>query len=468
MAPGLTAWAGENRGPGTEAYDIWPVDGDQEQNAVTALIQSGEGYLWLGTYHGLTRFDGVRFTVFDSGNSPGLPNGLITSLYEDSQGVLWIGHETGQLTRLTNRGFESVPLGPKWPGGSIESIAADDQDDIWLLNAGGLLYRIRDQLAVAVPGGASATRKVELVRGTEGRLWVVSNGSVATLERGQILPFQFEPSGLTDFVERVLPAHDGGLWVLASQRLRKWKAGRWTVDLDAGNRPAGSISVLLETREGSLLVGTLRDGLFLLRPSSAPVHFSRADGLSHDWVRALCEDHEGNIWIGTSAGFDSLRRRKVQMLNPPDQWQGCGVLSLALQPDGSAWVGTEGAGLYRFDGQHWTVFGETNGVSNPYVWSLLKTREGRLYAGTYGGGLLVQEGDHFEAGDPLNKITAPVLALYEGRDNKVWIGTTAGLYHYDGVTLTEFAAKDKLASPDIRAITETPDGALWLGLSGGG
>ena len=78
-------------------------------------------------------------------------------------------------------------------------------------------------------------------------------------------------------------------------------------------------------------------------------------GLSHDWVRALCEDREGNIWVGTGAGLDTLRPRKVQMLNAPDDWDGCAVLSFALRPDGSAWVGTEGAGLYRYDGMNWAL-----------------------------------------------------------------------------------------------------------------
>ncbi|MGH7967424.1 MAG: ligand-binding sensor domain-containing protein, partial [Limisphaerales bacterium] len=261
-APGIQA--GVDRGIGSEAYDIWQVDSDQEQNAVTTVIQSHEGYLWLGTYHGLARFDGVRFDVFDSDNSPALPNGLITSLYEDGDGVLWIGHETGQLTRLTEHGFESVPLADKWPGGAIESIAADEQDDLWLLNDAGVLFRLRDNSAVPVPGGASATRKVGLVRSSSGRLWIVSNGSVSTLERGQVVPFRFGSAPLDVFVERVLPARDGGLWVLANQRLRKWKAGRWTLDLDVGSRQPGSIGVLLETTAGNVLAGTLREGLFLL------------------------------------------------------------------------------------------------------------------------------------------------------------------------------------------------------------
>src|SRR5438309_1432576 len=83
-----------------EAFDVWQVDeSGAQQEPVTAILQSRDGYLWLGTYHGLIRFDGVRSVVYDSGNTPGLQNGLVTSLFESSDGVMWIGHETGQLTR---------------------------------------------------------------------------------------------------------------------------------------------------------------------------------------------------------------------------------------------------------------------------------------------------------------------------------------------------------------------------------
>jgi signal transduction histidine kinase/ligand-binding sensor domain-containing protein len=414
------------------------------------------------------RFDGVRSAVFDSANTPALQNGLITSLYEDSHGVLWIGHETGHLTRLTRGTFESVVLGLKWPGGNIESITADQEGDVWLLNDSGVLFRLRDGETNQVPGGASATRKVGLTRASNGRIWIVSNGNISFLDRGQITRFIFSDNSPSDYVERLLPAHDGGLWILANQRLRKWKENRWVTELDIGGRSPGTISVLLETAGGRVLAGTLREGLFLFRPGAPPLRFTRTDGLSHDWVRALCEDHEGNLWVGTSAGLDGLRRRKVQMLSPPDEWEGCSVLSFALEPHGSAWIGTEGAGLYHFSGEEWKSFSEVNGLSNLYVWSVLRRHSGELCVGTFGGGLLVNQGDRFESSGDLGKITAPVVALYEGRNGELWIGTTIGLYRYEGGRLSWFAGKDRLAFPDVRAITETAEGALWFGMSGGG
>jgi signal transduction histidine kinase/ligand-binding sensor domain-containing protein len=465
---------GANLPPATDGtpamlfFNSWPVEGAWEPTTVTTVLQAHDGYLWLGTYHGLVRFDGVRFTVFDANKTRPLRNGLITALYEDPQRVLWIGHETGDLTRLKDGAFEAVNLGQRWPGGAIEGITSDEQGDLWLLNPGGTLFRVRDGHCAEAPGGASPSQKACLVRAHDGKLWVASNGRVARLAGGQVEPFSFDTRNQAGWYEWLTCARDGGLWVFGNERLRKWREGRWVAELTGGPRVPGSVTLLQESRSGALLVGTVKDGLYILSTNAPALHFCRTNGLSHDWVRSLCEDHEGDLWLGTGSGFDGLRPRKVKMLNAPDGWQGCALLSFIVRPDGSAWLGTEGAGLYHYERGQWTRFGETNGLTNTFVWSVLETRQGELLVGTWGSGVLVKNGDRFQTQGELNKITAPVLSLFQGGQGEVWIGTTAGLYRYEAGKLTWAAGKEELALPDVRAITEAPDGTLWFGLSGGG
>ena len=458
--------AGAEPKPAREAFDVWQLE-EGGQNPVTAIVQSRQGYLWLGTYHGLVRFDGVRSEVFDSGNTPGLQNGSITSLFESEDGVLWIGHETGQLTRMTGGGFEPVKLSRAWRGGAVEAITADQNQDLWLLNDSGQLLRVRDGKTLAVPGGASPSRKAILARDRSGKPWVVCGGQVLTLEKGDLVTCHLQ-EGDGQYYERVLPSHDGGLWVLGNRRLRKWEHGRWTTELTGCPETPGAVSVLTETRAGAVLAGTLHDGLFLCKPGGESMHFSRTNGLSHDWVRSLCEDREGNVWVGTAAGLDGLRARKVQMLSAPDGFEGCGVLSFWVGGQDSAWVGTEGAGLYRYHNGQWSNYGEAHGLSNLFVWSVLETRDQELYVGTWGGGLSARRGDRFETPPELKGITAPVVSLYQDRHGELWIGTTIGLYRYEPGKPAWFAGKDRLAFPDVRAITEAPDGAIWFGMSGGG
>src|SRR5262249_12141283 len=92
------------------AHQVWKTDSGLPQNSIQSILQTRDGYIWLGTERGLVRFDGVQFTVFDKGNTPGLKNSNAQALYEDRAGNFWIGTwgglhlwRDGRLTSFTTR-----------------------------------------------------------------------------------------------------------------------------------------------------------------------------------------------------------------------------------------------------------------------------------------------------------------------------------------------------------------------------
>src|ERR1044072_4659504 len=80
-------------------FDHWTADNGLPQNSVRDIVQTGDGYLWFTTFDGLVRFDGVRFTVFNKSNSPGLPSNRFVGVFEDRSGDLWATLETGEVVR---------------------------------------------------------------------------------------------------------------------------------------------------------------------------------------------------------------------------------------------------------------------------------------------------------------------------------------------------------------------------------
>src|SRR6185295_4949137 len=98
---------------------VWTVQDGLPQNSVNAILQTRDGYLWLGTFGGLARFDGVKFTVFNSGNTLGLKGNRILSLYEDRAGRLWIGTETGEVMSLKDGQASTFTAADGLPGGLI-------------------------------------------------------------------------------------------------------------------------------------------------------------------------------------------------------------------------------------------------------------------------------------------------------------------------------------------------------------
>jgi len=448
----------------------WQSDEGLPGNTVTAVLQTRDGYLWVSTYSGLARFDGVHFTVFDEHSTAALANSRITCLFEAPDGTLWIGHENGDVTLRRDGRFERVEVLARWTSGKILSIATDESGEAWLLHQDGLLARVRDGL-ILEPESGGAANLVMGARTVDGAIWVARGGRVSKLEHGRLATMQFGLEPTNSFIQGIGASRDGGLWVVADWRVRKWKEGQWVEDRGASPWGVAPILTLLETRQGCLMAGTSQQGCCLLFPGRdlERLEFNRARGFPSDWITAACEDREGDLWVGTGGGgLVVVRPAKVQTLAPPDQWQGRPVLSACAGHDGAIWIGTEGAGLYRLRNGAWTNFSMADGVATPYVWSLAEDAQGRLWAGTWGGGLLLRRGERFEQAPGLDDLRFPIPALLPARAGGLWVGTGAGLFHYQDGAATWLARNEGRMLRDVRAIAEEPSGTVWLGLYGGG
>lgn len=155
----------------------WLKEDGLPQNTVTAVTQTRDGYLWVGTYNGLARFDGVKFTCFDSINTPEMGSSRVTSLFADREGTLWIGCEGGELTRHAGENFRAVQIKAQWGTRSIHAIACDQAGDMWIFNhTDCLLARLRDGLVLRAEAG-HAVEWAQMASSSGGRY-----GSCATGE----------------------------------------------------------------------------------------------------------------------------------------------------------------------------------------------------------------------------------------------------------------------------------------------
>lgn len=438
------------------------------QNTVTAVVQTQDGYLWVGTYSGLARFDGLRFTVFNDNNAPGLASSRVTSLFEANDGTLWIGHESGEVSSYRQGHFQSVRVTANWSGGKIQDLATDAVGEVWLLNSDGSLARLRDGL-VLTPESGNATKVVELVRSRSGKIWVGCNGRVSELRRDRLIPLQFNEAWTNRYVTGIGISRDDHLWVIADGQVRKWKNQTWGEGLGDVPWPYSPLLKVIETQSGALAASTSANGFALIQGrDKPPLVFSRTNGFPSDWVTALCEDREGNLWVGTGgAGLAAVRNGVIQTMTPPDEWLGRAVLSVYPGHDGSLWVGTEGAGLYQFQDGQWRRFAGDAGIDVTYVWSVIEDAQDKLWIGTWNG-IQARFDTRFELVPGLENMTEHVTALLRAQEGGLWLGTGVGLMRYHAGQRQWPRQGENPADQDVRAIAQANDGTVWFGTAGGG
>jgi ligand-binding sensor domain-containing protein len=137
-----------HQGLGHYGYQSWQTDSGLPQNTVHAVLQTSDGYLWIGTEAGLVRFDSTRFQIFTRKDTPQLGSDLIESLFEDRSGTLWIGTSSG-ITRYRNHAFESIGENTGPLESAVWSVHQDRAGNLWIVTASGLELFAGDRFRAA-------------------------------------------------------------------------------------------------------------------------------------------------------------------------------------------------------------------------------------------------------------------------------------------------------------------------------
>ena len=231
---------------------VWTTENGLPQNSVTAIVQSRDGYLWLSTFGGLARFDGVQFTIFNSANTPGLKSNRITALFEDRRGILWLGTETGELMSLRDGVGTTYPLSGALEGAIVSSITGDDAGILWVGTTKGLA-RFQDGTFTAyttadgLPNNLIYTGALDQA----GRLWMMANRELTQFDGRRFVTYRFREGLLAGFL---IPRRQGGFWVTAATGVALFFDGKFVL-YPYSSRSPWYMRTLFEDREGTLWIG---------------------------------------------------------------------------------------------------------------------------------------------------------------------------------------------------------------------
>jgi ligand-binding sensor domain-containing protein/signal transduction histidine kinase len=447
----------------------WQTESGLPQNTVHAILQTRDGYIWLGTEGGVVRFDGLKFDVYETQNTPKLRSNNIRSLMEDRDGALWIGTADG-LTRLNSSEFSMFTVDQGLPSNNVWSVYEDRAGGLWVTTADGVAqYRggrfearpmlpdrnvgavVPDDLKRLLP----SKRIVATYEDKQGTIWVSTDRGVARIIGDRIDRFAPNDFLSASLVLAFYEDREGNLWLGTESGgltvLRDEKFITYTDDL---------VRCAFQDRKGTVWLGTNSHGLNRFENHNFS-SIGTKDGLSSDVILALAEDFDGNLLIGTPDGLNVLRNGRNTILTSAEGLADDFVRSIYKDVDSSLWIGTR-RGLSHWSKGKFTTYTQADGLGSDLVGALLRDARKNLWVATLHGLTRFSDGKfkNYTARDGLSSNV--ITALYEDSAHTLWIGTQGGgLNRLRNDRIARYPSS--LGLPDvIYGIVEDAHQNLWL------
>ncbi len=453
--------------------DIWGADEGLPQKSIFAILQSSDGYVWLGTQEGLVRFDGIEFKIFDKTNSE-LPRNAVSALYESPDGAIWVGTREGGLTRFFEDNSFTYYRSQGLSSSNVSAITGDGKGNIWIgTDDAGLNLLSGDRFfSYTLEDGVPSKNINVLLMDSRGVLWIGTRGAgMASFDGKRFVNYDSKTALPGDDITALHEDRAGVIWVgTRNGGLASFEDGNVKIVKDPGQLPVSAISSILEDRAGSIWVGGERGGVLRIQQGGIQ-SLSTAQGMPSDNIRSLLEDREGSLWIGTDGG--GLVRIHDGKFIPFGTREGAAddyTYGIIETSDGTVWAGSEGGGVTRLSNGKLSTLSMRDGLPSDVVYSVQETADGSVWFGTEGGGLVQYNSGTIRSFTTVDGLpTNTIYTLYAASTGDLLIATSSGgLTRYDGRRFHTYTSEDGLSSNFVTAITESVRGGIWVGTYDGG
>jgi len=474
-------------------------------NSVQRIFQDSKGFIWIGTWEGLSKYDGHRFTNYSKSN--GLVDNLINDICENQDGQLFVSLNNGSTQMLINERvyhqqiIQGLTVNRFLKAGNAGLLMLTDEKGIQKCNIPELQptsYVIQTPHSLFVPVQDSLL----LVTTVEGRSLVLYSNSLKVLKK------QASPA----IIFQLLKDSHNRIWAASSMGLKQVFIDPKNYQIHIEKPPARfqrsflikeEIRCMLEDDKGDLWIGT-RTGLVLVEKNGPIQKFTKAEGLPGDHIYCLMQDREKNIWIGTAQGVARIANQERSRYWTTRN----GLLNdyvIAIAKIDSTYILGTGGGIQKLERQlnqfiniqaknklfygliktnsgvlANTIKGhiasidlKNNRIHNEFKYTLPEnigflsnavSNDGKIFIGCYGGLLsLSKKNQNFNTILPYDFTTLFIT------DNTLWAGTYRnGLYKIpiDGNENIKLSNLNRFSAvPDsmIRSMYIDSKGVLWVG-----
>jgi ligand-binding sensor domain-containing protein/signal transduction histidine kinase len=477
----------------------WGSEKGFNGGSVTAIAQTNDGYLWIGTEKGLVRFDGLVFRLLQQAAPSIFPIGPVQALLVDPEGNLWIllqstkilryhdgkfelGHDEVEfgITSISRRRdgtvlFSSLALGtleytagkfealtsPTAPVSSAEDTTIETPDNLssrlsWA--TGVVPHRIAEPNSAVIAMAESSDGKIWLGTRDKGLFYLKDGQIVGTVKRW-----------INGKINCLLPLENGEVWVGTDEGLLRWNGS----ELTRSNLPPAlshmQILSLVRDRDSNIWVGTLR-GLF--RFNAKGISFAdETTSRSNPTVTSLFEDREGNLWIGTAGRIERLRDSPFVTYTVSKGLPSENNGPVYVDSEERTWFAPLDGGLHWLKGKGITSITDA-GLDRDVVYSIDGNTSG-LWIGRQQGGLTNLR---FSGGGIVSKTFThmdglaqdSVYAVHQSHDGTVWAGTlSGGVSELKNGRFTTYTTAQGISSNTVASIAEGFDGTMWFATPNG-
>ncbi len=412
---------------------------------VHAVLRDRDGTLWVGTEAGLARMNGERFTM-NAGRygSPTAPAGkTVYSLLQDRDGNLWMATSSG-LSSYRDGRFEHLTTQNGLPDEIVLTLFEDREGILWAgMNSGGLL-RIRDaRFTSYTPAeGLSHNTAWSVTEDSTHAIWIGTHKGLNRLADGKIRVYMRADGLADDAVGAVLGDSHGDLWAGTSYGLSRLRNGAWHTFTKSDGLAADSVLALYEDSHGVIWIGT-HGGVSRFAEGRFLPAITTADGLADNLVRTILEDRSGQMWLGTKDGLCEQRGSRYVCHTAAEGLAGSLILSAFQDSSGVLWFGAA-SGLLRYKNHRFATFTQRDGLLSDAILGIQEDRRGRLWLSSNKGIFFVEERQFEEMQEGKRSILEPVgfgkpdgmkiaecdggfqPSVWKASDGRLWFPTIRG------------------------------------------
>jgi signal transduction histidine kinase/ligand-binding sensor domain-containing protein len=483
-------------------FDSWTTDNGLPQSSINSILQTRDGFLWFTTFGGLVRYDGLRFEVFNAGNTKGLKTSRFLGLFEDREGSLWISTERRSVIRYKDGIFTTYSIEngvpdcafhlnkdkndnlllrcllndtnitiTQWNGEKFVPYppqAGEPTKDIFFVTPDqGLWYAENSHLRKFENGQTTvdfvSDLKIKRVfEDSENRVWMAADGTTLLyrLKDGQLTTYS-QKDGLFD--SRFVTAFEDlqkRIWFGSKDGLLLFKDGKFEGFTIADGLVRGDVTCIYQDYEGTIWVGTT-NGLSRITERVATTYTTR-DNLAGDNVYPIYQDRAGKIWIGSWFGLTTFENGAFQNVSKSFGLEESRITALFEDRENNFWIGTLSNGIYRVRNGQISPYSPPE-ISAYHIRAIEQDQEGNIWFGSQGGLIKYNEGSFTKYTNGLSdKII--VQTIHQDKQGQIWVGTDEGLYLFKNGTFTPLTEKDGIVPANVRTIAEDSDSALWFGM----